>query len=235
MDNPTRRSVLLGGVAIAGGTAAVVGGAMATLDGSASGTSTRRQYTWALNPGGLMVPSDVWIKMPWPRLALNTAPIRLDSDKATWIFPAATASGIWAILCNIAWDNARSPTGAVISPDTHRKLARIPQQSAGTPQIDQPVNLGASTDVTYHADLVLRHDQDVLSDGSKGYQQQQVYIQTGVPSHGPDSRTWVEVYQDSGQPLMCRFDGSSVPKTGDHAAIVGLQAPSLMIGKLCDF
>ena len=99
--------------------------------------------------------------------------------------------GDTAILCNIAWDNARSPAGEPIAPRTHRKLARIPQQNTGDPQLDQPVNLGSATDLTYHADLALLDDQGSLSDGSKGYQQQQVYIQTGISPHLPDQRTWL--------------------------------------------
>jgi hypothetical protein len=235
MNKPTRRAVLLGGAAIAGGAVAGGGGVAALGSGDSGSASTHRQYVWALNPDGLEVPSDTWVKMPWPKIALNTAPIHLDSDRCTWVFPVAKTAGIWAILCNIAWDNARSPTGAAIRPVTHRKLARIPQQNVGSPQIGQPVNLGASTDLTYHADLALLRDQEVLADGSKGYQQQQVYIQTGVAPDLPDQRTWIEVYQNSGQPLMCRWDGSSVSQRADNAAIVGLQAPSLMIGKLCDF
>ena len=235
MNKPTRRSVLIGGAAIAGGAAAVVGGTAAAVAGLDSDSPRPGEYIWAVNPSGVTVPSDTWTKIPWPKLLLNTSKAHLESDHATWVFPVARAAGIYAILCNLAWDNARSPSGEPIAPPTHRKLARIPQQNVGHPQIDQPVNLGSCTDLLYHADLALRGDQEMLSDGSKGYQQQQVYIQTGIARDVPDQRTWVEVYQNSGQPLVCRFDGSSAPKTATHPAIVGLQAPSLMVAKLCDF
>jgi hypothetical protein len=244
MEQPTRRSVLIGGAGLIGGAAATFAVLQADGDTESARASTAgepraaakpNEYIWAINPNGVVVPSDTWTKIPWPKLLLNTSPARLDDDGATWVFPVATTAGIHAILCNIAWDNARSPDGAPIAPRTHRKLARIPQQDTGDPQIDQPINLGSATDLTYHADLALLGDQETLSDGSKGFQQQQVYIQTGISPHVPDQRTWVEVYQNSGQPLVCRWDGSSAPKTADQPQIIGLQAPSLMVAKLCDF
>ena len=244
MEQPTRRSVLIGGAAVLGGAAATFAvvqagdhGEQARADpaGGTGGASQRGEYIWAINPHGVVVPSNTWTKIPWPKVLLNTTKVHLDEDGATWIFPVASTAGIHAILCNIAWDNARSPNGDPITPRTHRKLARIPQQNTGQPQIDQPVNLGAATDLTYHADLALLDDQGSLSDGSKGYQQQQVYIQTGISPKLPDQRTWVEVYQNSGQPLVCRWDGSSSPRTATRPPIVGIQAPSLMVAKLCDF
>jgi hypothetical protein len=241
MEQPTRRSVLIGGAAILGGAAAtfaVVQAGDHTDEARAdqsSAASQHGEYIWAINPAGVVVPSSTWTKIPWPKVLLNTTKVHLDEDGATWIFPVASTAGIHAILCNIAWDNARSPAGDPITPRTHRKLARIPQQNTGHPQNDQPVNLGSSTDLTYHADLALLDDQGSLSDGSKGYQQQQVYIQTGISPHLPDQRTWVEVYQNSGQPLVCRWDGSAAPKTATRPPIVGIQAPSLMVAKLCDF
>jgi hypothetical protein len=244
MDRPTRRSFLFGGAAFVTGTAIGSAATAVTRTGAddaaersaSQGTSAKHgDYIWAVNPDGVLVPSDTWTKIPWPKTLLNTMNVHLDREKAIWTFPVPSMSGIFAILCNVAWDNAYSPTGEPIRPPTHRKFARIPQQDVGRPQNEQPVNLGASTELLYHADLAARRGQDVLADGSKAFQQQQVYIQTGVASDGKDQRTWVEVYQDSGQPLMCRWDGSSVQKTATFPPIVGLQAPSLMVAKLCDF
>lgn len=101
--------------------------------------------------------------------------------------------------------------------------------------MDQPAYIGAASDLTYHADLAARGDQTVLSDGSKGYQQQQVTVQAGIPLTGPVTRIWVEVYQDSGMPLACRWDGTNAPKTATRPPVIGLLAPSLMIGKLAPF
>jgi hypothetical protein len=191
---------------------------------------------WALNNEGFVVPSDGWTKVPWNTIVLNNTPAHLDADDATWIFPIATTAGLWVMLCNVAWDNAKSPDGDSISPATHRKLMRIVQQNAGRPQGDEVAYTGAASEVLYHNDLARLGDQGVLSDGSKGYQQQQVTVQAGFsPEVGTDQRTWVEVYQDSGEPLVCRFDGSSAPKMGDRPRLVGLLAPSIMFGKLCDW
>lgn len=249
MDEPTRRSVLFGGAAIVGGAAASLAGMQAVGAAAAGG-----MYIWAVNTAGVVVPSDTWTKIRWPRVVLNstaaepdtvkmpwphvpykTTGIHRDDDGATWIFPVPSTSGIYAMLCNVAWDNARAPSGAPISPPAHRKLARILQQNTGFPQNDQTAYLGASTELTYTPELALRRSQRVLSDGTMGYQQQQVYVQAGIALDIADQRTWVEVYQDSGQPLMCRWDGSTAPKTGTRPPIVGLQAPSLMIAKVCDF
>ena len=189
-------------------------------------------YIWALNTAGFTVPPNVWTRVPWPQVVINHTPTFVEpSNPANWIFPTATAHGVWAFVANIAWDNARSPSGVPIQPVTHRKQARIPQQSAIPNGV---AYLGAATEVTYHADLALRGSQAGFSDGTKGYQQQQVYIQAGLPGVGDNQRFWIEVYQDSGQPLQCRFDGSSVPATLTRPATIGFQAPSLMIERLCD-
>jgi hypothetical protein len=71
-------------------------------------------------------------------------------------------------------------------------------QDAGKPQIDQPTYAMGSTDLTYHSDLALLDDQDFLADGSNGFQQQQVYVQTGFGSDSPSQRFYVEVCQNSG-------------------------------------
>ena len=230
-DKPDRRSVLMGGAALFGAAVATHYG---TGTAAAAPAATGNEYFWAINSAGLTVPSDQWIKISWPQIVTNTSKGRLASDKTTWIFPVPAASGIYQVLCNVAWDNAFGPEGSPISPPTHRKLLRIVQQDTGTPQANQLIYLGSASESLYHVDLALRNDQNVLSDGTKGYQQQQVFIQMGIALGLPDQRTWVEVYQDSGQPLVCRFDGSSAPKVGTRAPIVGLQAPSLMVGKVCD-
>jgi hypothetical protein len=61
-----------------------------------------------------------------------------------------------------------------------------------------------------------------------------VYIQAGMAPALPDQRFWIEVYQDSGQPLQCRYDGTVAPATQTRPQMVGLQAPSFMAAKLCD-
>ena len=109
------------------------------------------------------------------------------------------------------------------------------QQGTGTPQIDQPAYIGAASDLTCHADLAARHDQALLSDGSKGYQQQQVTVQAGIPLTGTVTCIWVEVYQDSGMRLACRWDVTSAPRTATRPPAAGLLAPSIMIGKLAPF
>jgi hypothetical protein len=207
-------------------------------DGDAAGAGrggiASGPYLWGLNPNGFAVPSDTWVRVTWPLIPLNTTTVTIDPDGVI-VFPHITAQGIWAIVANIAWDNAFGPNGAPIAPPTHRKLARIPQQDKGTPQVSKPVYAAACTDITYHADLALRGSQDHLSDGTKGYQQQQVYVQTGARVDHPDQRVWIEVYQDSGQTLMVRFDGSWTPGTPTKAPIINYQAPSLMIVKVCDY
>ncbi len=170
----------------------------------------------AINPRGITVPSDQWTVIPWPRVLLNDTPVRLDTDHTTWLFPPGP-NEIYTILANIAWDNARSPSGKTIKPPTHRKLIRILQQGTGTPQIDRPAYIDAASDLTYNADLAALGDQMVLSHGSKGYQQQQVTVQAAVPLNATVARIWVEAYQDSGMPLACRWDGTSTPN-GDSAA-----------------
>ena len=110
-----------------------------------------------------------------------------------------------------------------------------PPTRTGTPQIDQATYIGAASDLTYNADLAALGDQMVLSDGSKGYQQQQVTVQAAVPLNATVARIWVEAYQDSGLPLACRWDGASTPKTATRPPVVGLLAPSIMIGKLAPF
>ena len=223
----SRRSLLFGGAA------AGAGAALTRIP--AAGAATSGLYFWALNLGDVVVPSDTWTKVPWDREMLNTTTVRrLPTDNTTWLFPAA-AAGIYAIVANIAWDNARSPSGATISPPTHRKLARIPQQAVANPQNNEPAWTASQSDVTYHADLALRGDQGLLSDGSKGYQEQQVYIQAGYALTQPDQRIWIEVYQDSGMPLALRFDGTLAPKTATRPPMFGIQAPSLMVEKLCEF
>ncbi len=225
---PSRREVLLGGMAAAGAGVAVMSGA------PAAAALTSGQYIWGLNPNGVVVPNKTWTVMPWPVVFLNTTTVHVDPDGATWIFPAASATGIWATLANIVWDNSRSSTGAVINPPTHRKLARILQQDTGTPQLSKSAATGASTDLTYHSDLAALGDEHLLADGSLGLQQQQVYVQLGVGPSRPDQRVWLEVYQNSGQPLFCRWDGSSAPGTATHPPVSGFQAPSFMVAKICD-
>jgi hypothetical protein len=223
---PTRRSVLLaGGAAFGGAAAALIAGS------TVANAATSGEYAWAANKVGLTVPHATWTKIPWPHMLLNTTAAHVAIDGATWIFPVPAAAGIYSLLCNVAWDNARSPANKAIAPVTHRKLARIVQQEVG---VNQTAFVGACSDLTYHADLAARGDRGTLADGSKGYQQQQVFVQAGI---APDSaqRTWVEVYQDSGQPLACRFDGSSAAMTATRPRVLGLLAPSLMIAKLCDF
>jgi hypothetical protein len=240
VEDLSRRSLLLGGGAVAGG-AIVMAGCSAAPERAASTTAganastAKGMYIWALNPKNLIVPNATWTKLPWPTTALNSTDAHVDTDGATWIFPVPTASGIWSMLCNVAWDNAHGPHGAAINPPTHRKLVRILQQSAGTPQNAQLAYVGAASDLTYHADLAARGDQARLADGSLGYQQQQVFVQAGFANKGPDQRTWVEVYQDSGQPLVCRADGSNVPATDTRPPLTGWLAPSLMFAKMCDF
>ncbi len=223
----TRRSLLAGGVAVT---------ALACSKQSSAKTETPHgEYVWALKTKDIVVRHATWTPITYDKIVLNTTNARLDTDQATWIFPTVNAQGMWAILLDISWDNAKSPEGHPIRPKTHRKLARIPQQSVATNQLDEPAYPVASTDLTYHADLAELDDQDLLADGSKGFQQQQVYVQTGVQRTGADQRVWVEVYQNSGQPLAIRFDGSHAPRTADRPPIVGLQAPSLMMAKVCDF
>jgi hypothetical protein len=223
---PSRRSILTGGA---------IGASAVLFAGAAPAAALSNSLDiWAINPRGLTVPSDEWTVIPWPRVLLNDTPVHLDTDGATWLFPPSP-NAIYTILVNIAWDNARSPAGKSIRPPTHRKLMRILQQGTGTPQIDQPAYIGAASDLTYHSDLAARGDQDLLSDGSKGYQQQQVTVQAGIPQSGTAARIWVEVYQDSGMRLACRWDGTSAPKTASRPPVVGLLAPSIMIGKLAPF
>jgi hypothetical protein len=235
MDDVSRRAMLAGGLGFAGAAALAACGSSKAEAPPVAAKQAHGLYAWAVNTKGLVVPHATWTKMTYDQTLLNTTSAHLDSDGATWIFPTATASGIWGVLLNVAWDNAVSPKGERIAPKTHRKLARFLQQNVGTPQIGQEAITGASGDLTYHADLAQLGDQGHLSDGSKGYQQQQVNIQLGVQRSGPAQRTWFEVYQDSGQSLVCRFDGSRVPQTGDRPRLSGLQAPSLMIAKMCDF
>lgn len=223
---PSRRSILTGGA---------IGASAALLAGVApAAASSNSLDIWALNPRGVTVPSDQWTVIPWPRVVLNDTEVHLDTDQATWLFPPGP-NAIYTILANVAWDNARSPAGKPIRPPTHRKLIRILQQGTGTPQIDQPAYIGAASDLTYDAELAARGDQIVLSDGSKGYQQQQVTVQAGVPLTGAVTRIWVEVYQNSGIRLACRWDNTSAPKTATRPPVVGLVAPSIMIGKLVPF
>ena len=229
--DPSRRSLLIGGVGVAA--LAGCGGSKARTDQT---SSDRRQYAWAINSKGLLVPPSAWTKMRYDQTLLNTTTAHLIlPDRTTWVFPTASASGIWQVLLNVAWDNAVSPTGQRIAPRTHRKLVRFVQQNLADPQLDQAVIPGASSDLTFHSDLNDLDDQDRLTDGSKGYQQQQTNIQLGVRADGPDQRCWFEVYQNSGQPLMCRFDGSRVPRSGSRPPLTGIQAPSIMIAKMCDF
>jgi hypothetical protein len=227
--DPSRRAVLLGATGAVGAAATLMG--LGSRAASAAHPDEPGEYIWALNGDGFTVPSDTWTKIPWPWVVLNTTTATVEADQAGWIFPAA-AGGIYALVCNIAWDNALSPSNTRIAPPTHRKLARIIQQGLTGSVWNQAAYTASSTDLTYHADLALLGDQDVLSDGSKGYQQQQVYIQFGYePSQG-DQRFWIEVYQNSGVPLACRFDGTSAPATAGRPLMIGLQAPSLMIIKL---
>lgn len=189
---------------------------------------------WAVNPDGLTVPSDRWTIVPWPKVVLNTTDVHTAADKATWLFPAGP-DAIYTILANVAWDNALSPGGKKIRPRTHRKLMRIMQQGTGTRQLKQVAYSGAASEAVYHADLALLGDQELLSDGTKGYQQQQVTVQAGIPPKGAVTRIWVEVYQNSGMSLRCAWDGSNAPGTATRPPVVGLLAPSLMIGKLAPF
>lgn len=224
----SRRKFLHAGAGAAG-TAALAG--VARAQPAAAATSGMGISAWAMNTLGFAVPHAVWTKVPFDKVMANNSPARLTADRATWLFPTATAQGLWSVLFNVAWDNAVGPLGRPIAPKTHRKLARIVQQNVGVPQKAQPVIAGSTDDRTYHADLAKLGDQGVLSDGSKGYQQQQVLMQLGVIHSGPDQRVWVEVYQNSGQSLMCRFDGTRAPATSTRAAVVGVQAPSLMLAK----
>jgi hypothetical protein len=204
------------------------------LGAAGTGTPPSGPYIWALDTSELLVPHATWTPVTYNLLACNTTGARLEPDLATWIFPTASAAGIWGIIFEIAWDNATGPSGEPIHPRTHRKLARILQQDVGASPVDGIAYSIASTEVTYHADLAQLDGRAVLADGAKGYQQQQVAVQSGVGRTGPDQRMWVEVYQDSGEPLMCRFDGTDTPQTATRPRIVGIQAPSLMIAKFLD-
>ncbi len=227
MRRLTRRSILKGG-AFATAAMAIGGSAPATAE------TANRLDIWAANPDGLTVPTDRWTLVPWPKTLINDTDVRLDSDGASWLFPPGP-EGIFAILANLAWDNAISPSGQAIRPPTHRKLARIMQQGVGVPQLDQIAYSGGASEVVYVADLALRGSQRLLSDGSRGYQQQQVSVQAGMPARGGVSRVWVEVYQDSGMSIACRWDGTNAPRSATRPPVVGLLAPSLMIGKLAPF
>jgi hypothetical protein len=230
LADPARRAVLLGATGLAGGAAVRMMGLGSGVARAASAADPG-EYIWALNGDGFTVPSDTWTKVPWPWVVLNTTTATVEADQAGWIFPAE-AGGIYALVCNIAWDNAMSPSHGPIAPPTHRKLARFIQQGLTGSAWNQAAYTAASTDLTYHADLALRGDQGLLADGSKGYQQQQVYIQFGYePSQG-DQRCWIEVYQNSGRPLACRFDGTTAPAASGRPMMIGVQAPSLMVIKL---
>src|SRR5262245_54494133 len=139
------------------------------------------------------------------------------------------------VLANVAWDNHRSPSGATFAPGelpTHRKLARMPQQDVGSPQLAQTAITGSQSEVVYVAGMP---ENDVLADGSRGFQEQQVFIQAGMRQGFPDQRFWVEVYQNSGVPLRCAFDGSSAPPTATRPRLLAWQAPSFMAVKVTDF
>jgi len=182
------------------------------------------------------VPSDRWTTIPWSDVLLNSSPAVLDDDGFTWIYPKGTAAGIWGILLNLAWDNALSPAGDPIAPPTHRKLVRIPQADTGVPQSNYHGVTAASTEVVYHADLAKQGDQLWLSDGTRGYQQQQVYIQAGMDPARTDQRVWVEVYQNSGMDLKVAFDGDwFAPRTATRPGMWALQSPSMMVAYLTDF
>jgi hypothetical protein len=223
----TRRALLAGGAVAA---AAVACGGTSS---GAEATPKTGGWIWALHTRDLVVPHATWVKVPWDRIAINTTGAHL-VEGAVWVFPTATAPGIWGVLLNVAWDNTRSPSGKKIQPKTHRKLARFVQQDVGDPQNDQTMIAGAASESAYLEEYAALGDQDLLADGSIGYQQQQVNIQLGVGRTGPDQRAWFEVYQNSGQPLVCRFDGSHVPKTATTPPISSLQAPSIMVAKMTD-
>ena len=184
---------------------------------------------------GVVVPSDTWTPITWPAVLINSTPAFLDPDGFTWVFPSGATPAIWGILVNLAWDNAISPDGNPISPPAHRKLVRIPQADAGDPQKSQPAMTAASTEVMYHPDVAARGDQLYLSDGTRGYQQQQVYIQAGMDPSRPDQRVWIEVYQNSGMPLKVAFDGSYAPETLTRPVVYAAQSPSLMVAYLVAF
>jgi hypothetical protein len=218
------------------GSGAAFGAAFAarTSIGAAAATSSGL-YIWAIGTTDIVVPSHTWTRVTLPSVVLNTTTAHLDVDKATWIFPTASASGNYAMVCNLAWDNAFGPDGLPIVPPIHRKLAQIVQQGVGVPQTKQlACPIAAAPELFWHPDLALIGDNGTLSDGRRGYQQTQVYVQTGVQAKGADQRVWVEVYQSSGLPLVCRWDGSRMPGTATTPPMMSLQAPSFMVAKLCD-
>jgi hypothetical protein len=240
-SNPTgvsRRNLLTKAAAGAAGAGAMaVGfGAAASPAGAIPGQGNPDLAIWGMNFDGVVVPSDRWTPIPWPNVLLNSSPARLADDGYTWIYPKGDAAGIWGILVNLAWDNALSPSGDPIAPPTHRKLVRIPQADTGVPQRNFPACTAASTEVVYHADLAKMGDQLWLSDGTRGYQQQQVYIQAGMDPARTDQRVWIEVYQNSGMDLKVAFDGNWFAQpTADRLGMWALQSPSMMVAYLTDF
>lgn len=215
--NISRRAAM--GLVVAGTT----GPSWLALSSPAQAQALSGSYIWGLHTGSVEVPSHTWTIVPWPFVVLNTTTVTV-TPEGVWVFSAETANGIWAIVANVSWDNPPNVPA-------HRKLVRVPQQDVGTPQINQPAFIGAQTELWTPEGFSTAN----LADGSKGYQEQQVYIQSGVRPGFADQRIWIEAYQDSGVSLTIRFDGSNAPKTKDRPQIVGFQAPSFMAARMCDF
>lgn len=224
----SRRDLLIGGAAAVGATA------LAGTSPAAAQSSTDDEYLWWMNKTGFDVPSDTWTPVPWDWYLLNTTAFTPHTDGYSCVMPSS-AGGIYALVANIAWDNAFGPDGSPIAPPIHRKLARIPQVGMSGSGWDLVPTTAAATEVFYHPDLASRGDQHRLSDGTFGYQQQQVYIQCGYSTTMPAQRIWIEVYQNSGMTLRCRYDGSYAPGGGGYRQMFAVQAPSLMIGKIAEF
>tara|TARA_B110000503_G_scaffold140270_1_gene230673 strand:- start:1235 stop:1912 length:678 start_codon:yes stop_codon:yes gene_type:complete len=225
MDTSKRHLLASGGLLLGG----------AALMPNTASAALKPDYIWALTKFDQVIPSDEWVILKWDFFPLNTTNAIIDDAQEALVFNSPADSGMWAIVCNIAWDNALDIKEKAITPPTHRKLARIVMQDVGKPQIDQPAHAMGSTDLTYHSDLALLGDQDFLADGSNGYQQQQVYVQTGFGPDSPSQRFYVEVYQNSGQDIVCRFDGGGGPQTETRSQMVAWQAPSWMLAKISEF
>jgi hypothetical protein len=53
-----------------------------------------------------VIPTDEWVILKWDFFPLNTTNAIIDDAQEALVFNSPADSCMWAIVCNIAWDNA---------------------------------------------------------------------------------------------------------------------------------
>jgi hypothetical protein len=156
---------------------------------SATSFGVEANYIWGYS-GKQVIPSGQWTKVKWSFLPINKSSLQLSSDGIRFVLPDTAPAGYWSVYSLIAWSNAGNP-------ETHRRMIRIVQS-------------GLSTTVEYPSVT----NETVYVKGLKNPQipqKLQVYYQAGIQ---PTGTIFVEVFQDSGQPMEIVSEGLEAPIFG---------------------